>query len=98
MEDEILRPIILKRSKSIEKTNKNIMNYMMQMTEGEINHTLDPDTVQENLLQVFFKSVFRDFESYLRTRRVSSDIFELILKVYFFCSLILNNHQEFMKS
>ena len=36
-----------------------------------------------SLLNGFIQSVFQDFESYLRTKRVSKDDFELILKQYF---------------
>ena len=71
---------------------------MVELIDDETILSLYQDIVHENLLQVYVKTVYRDSQSYLRTRRFSEKTLNIIREVICLDWLILKYHQEFMKS
>ena len=59
---------------------------------------LDRDTVYENLSNDFNKSVFRDFESYLRTKKFQKKVINEFRKNIIIDLLILKDPRQIMKS
>ena len=57
------------------------MSNTLKLSDEETSFNLDQDTVHENLLPDNVKSVFQEFETYLRTKKVSEEKIKLILKI-----------------